>query len=297
MGENMAGEAGGLGMSRAQRDPGYMPPQVDVTRPNMARVYDAILGGKDNFAADREIADLARQAFPDGGRAAHIHRELLGRAVRYMAGRGVAQFLDLGAGLPTVQNTHEIAQSVSPGARVVYVDNDPVVLSHGRALLADNVFTAVVLADLREPGEVWAMPEIGGFLDLSQPAGLILNGVIHHMSDDEDPYGIIGRYKELLARAATCCSRISPAPARRPGRLSRCCCAQSAAAGCAAARRSPGSSTAWTSSSRASATCRSGILTAPLTPPPASAPGSTSAGSAGRHSKASVVTLGPLGGY
>src|SRR5579859_2861563 len=105
-------------------DPDYVLPEVDTSRPSVARVYDAILGGKDNFAADRAVAEMAHKAFPDGGRAAHVNREMLGRAVRYMAGQGVNQFLDLGSGLPTVQNTHQIAQAVSPAARVVYVDND-----------------------------------------------------------------------------------------------------------------------------------------------------------------------------
>jgi S-adenosyl methyltransferase len=105
-------------------DPGYVPPEIDTSKPSVARVYDAVLGGKDNFAADRAVAALAQQAFPDGGKAAHINRGLLGRAVRYMAHEGITQFLDLGSGLPTVQNTHEIAQAVNPAARVVYVDND-----------------------------------------------------------------------------------------------------------------------------------------------------------------------------
>jgi len=162
-------------------------------------VYDAILGGKDNFAADREVAEMAHKAFPDGGRAAHVNRDLLGRAVRYMAAQGIIQFLDLGCGLPTVENTHQIAQAVNPDARVVYVDNDPVVLAHGRARLADRASTAIVAADLREPDELWSAPEIAGFLELTKPVGLIANAVIHYVPDEEDPHGIISRYKELLA--------------------------------------------------------------------------------------------------
>lgn len=195
----MAAEGAGQSMSWTHADPGYVPAEIDVTKPSVARVYDAILGGKDNFEADRVVAEMAHKAFPDGGRAAHINRELLGRAVRYMTTQGVSQFLDLGSGLPTVQNTHQIAQGVNPAARVVYVDNDPIVLAHGRALLAENASTIVVTADLREPDAVWAMPEITRFLDLAQPLGLILNAVIHHVLDEEDPYGIVGRYAELLA--------------------------------------------------------------------------------------------------
>lgn len=113
-GESMAGENAGQGMGWTHADPDYVPPEMDTTKPSVARVYDAILGGKDNFAADRAVADMAHKAFPDGGRAAHINRELLGRAVRYMARQGVSQFLDLGSGLPTVRNTHQIAQAVNP---------------------------------------------------------------------------------------------------------------------------------------------------------------------------------------
>jgi SAM-dependent methyltransferase len=177
----------------------YPPPGIDVSKPSVARVYDAILGGKDNFAADRAVAAEAHAAFPDGGKAAHVNRALLGRAVRYMAAQGVTQFIDLGSGLPTARNTHEIAQAVSPSARVAYVDNDPVVLAHGRALLADNDSTVVVSADLTDPAAVTAAPGIAGFLDLSRPTGLILNAVLHHVPDAQQPHNAVARYKELLA--------------------------------------------------------------------------------------------------
>jgi S-adenosyl methyltransferase len=189
----------GQDMRWAHADQRYMPPEIDISKPSVARVYDAVLGGKDNFAADRAVAAKAQEAFPDGGKAAHVNRALLGRAVRYMAGVGIAQFVDLGSGLPTVRNTHEIAQAVSPAARVVYVDNDPIVLTHGRALLADNSSTVVVAADLLEPDAVMAAPEVAGFLDLSRPVGLILNAVIHHVLDVEKPHDVVDRYKELLA--------------------------------------------------------------------------------------------------
>jgi S-adenosyl methyltransferase len=188
----------GQDMSWTRADPGYVPPEIDVSTPSIARVYDAILGGKDNFAADRAVAGQAHKAFPDGGHAAHINRALLGRAVRYMVRAGIDQFLDLGSGLPTVQNTHQIAQAENPAARVMYVDNDPIVLAHGRALLAENSCTTVVSVDLREPDQIFSSPEVGGFLDLSRPTGVILNAVIHHVLDEEDPYGIVGRYKEFL---------------------------------------------------------------------------------------------------
>jgi S-adenosyl methyltransferase len=188
----------GQDMSWTKADRDYLPPEVDTSKPSIARVYDAVLGGKDNFAADRAVVEEVQKTFPDGGGAARVNRALLGRAVRYMAQAGVDQFLDLGSGLPTVQNTHQIAQPVNPAARVVYVDNDPMVLAHGRALLADNKSTIIVAADLMEPEQILGRPEVAGFIDLSRPLGLIMNAIIHHILDEEDPYDIVARYKKLM---------------------------------------------------------------------------------------------------
>ena len=182
-------------MTWARADPQHVPPEIDPTRPSVARVYDAILGGKDNFAVDREVAVAAVKAMGDDGNGARLNRAALGRAVRYMVAQGVTQFLDLGSGLPTVQNTHQIAQTVNRAARVVYVDNDPSVYLHGQALLAGDASTTVVLADVRTPDALLAMDEVKGFLDFRQPVGLILSAVIHHVLDEEDPYGIVDRYK------------------------------------------------------------------------------------------------------
>lgn len=195
-------------MAWAKVDTTHVPPEIDTTRPSVARVYDAILGGKDNFAADRAVAAQAVKATGDGGKGARLNRAALGRAVRFMCRQGVTQFLDLGSGLPTAQNTHQIAQAVNPAARVVYVDNDPSAYVHGQALLTGDASTVVVLADIREPDKLLARlasankrkePEVAGFLDFAQPIGLILNAVIHHVLDEEDPYGIVARYKEALA--------------------------------------------------------------------------------------------------
>lgn len=186
-------------MSWTRLDPSHMPGEIDTTVPSVARVYDAILGGKDNFAVDRAVAEEAMRAMGDGGNGARLNRAALGRAVRFMAGRGVAQFLDLGSGLPTAQNTHQIAQAVNPAARVVYVDNDPSVFVHGQALLTGDNSTVVALADIREPDKLLGLPEVAGFLDFAQPVGLILNAVIHHVLDEEDPYGIVDAYKMALA--------------------------------------------------------------------------------------------------
>ncbi|MGW0658658.1 SAM-dependent methyltransferase [Streptodolium elevatio] len=176
----------------------WAPTGIDVSKPSIARVYDAVLGGKDNFAVDRVIAQQSQDIVPEIGDVARFNRDLLGRAVRFMAQKGIRQFLDLGSGLPTVQNTHQVAQSVAPDARVVYVDIDPIVLAHGRALLAENHNTTVVTADLRDPKAVLDLPQVREFIDFDQPVGLMLVGVIHHLGDDEDPDGIVRAYLEAL---------------------------------------------------------------------------------------------------
>jgi hypothetical protein len=186
-------------MGWARVDPDHVPPEIDTSRPSVARVYDAILGGKDNFAVDRVVAAQAVKTMGDDGNGARLNRAALGRAVRYMVGQGVAQFLDLGSGLPTVQNTHQIAQTVDPAARVVYVDNDPSVYLHGQALLADDASTTVVLGDITAPDRLLALPEVREFLDFDKPVGLILNAVIHHVLDSEDPYAIVESYKRALS--------------------------------------------------------------------------------------------------
>jgi hypothetical protein len=175
-----------------------VPSRPDPAKPSVARVYDAILGGKDNFAVDRAVASAAVKVMGDDGSGARLNRAALGRAVRFMSRQGVTQFLDLGSGLPTAQNTHEIATAVNPAARVVYVDNDPGAFVHGRALLTNDPSATIILGDIREPDTLLALPEVTGFLDFAQPIGLILNAVIHHLLDEEDPYGIVARYKEAV---------------------------------------------------------------------------------------------------
>ncbi|WP_188191390.1 SAM-dependent methyltransferase [Nonomuraea sp. SYSU D8015] len=179
---------------------GRVPPGVDPTVPSIARVYDYFLGGKDNFAIDRQVAEEALKIAPDAREAGRANRTFLRRAVRYMvAEAGLRQLLDIGSGLPTQGNVHEIAQAAAPEARVVYVDNDPVVLAHARALLATDDVTTVVDGDLRRPGEILENPEVTGFLDFSRPVGLLLVSVLHHINDDEDPGGVTARLRERLA--------------------------------------------------------------------------------------------------
>lgn len=177
-----------------------MPPEIDTTKPSIARVYDYFLGGKDNFAVDREAAEAALKIAPDARDVGMANRAFLRRAVHYMAAEaGIRQFLDLGSGLPTQGNVHEIAQAIAPEARVVYVDNDPVVLAHGRALLATNDVTTVVDGDIRRPAEILENPEVLEFIDFSKPVGMLLVSVLHHVNDDEDPEGIMKRFRSVLA--------------------------------------------------------------------------------------------------
>jgi len=174
-------------------------PGVDTTRPSMARVYDYWLGGKDNYAVDREEAHRLQQILPELPRIARENRDFHRRAVGYLAeDAGIDQFLDLGAGLPTAHNTHDIAQAVNPSARTVYVDNDPVVLVHGRALLAAGRHTAMVLADLRDPRAVLDHPDVTGLLDFTRPVGLLLVSVLHFIPGQE-PYRIVRELRDRLA--------------------------------------------------------------------------------------------------
>jgi hypothetical protein len=177
-------------------DPYPVPPGVDATVPSIARVYDVFLGGKDNFAVDREMAAAVAQIHPNGPAMGKVNRAFLGRVVRYLTREvGIRQFLDLGSGLPTQGNVHQIAHAIDPGARVVYIDNDPMVLAHGRALLADNQTTAVVTADIRRPDEILANDQVQKYIDFSQPVGLLAFAILHHFNDDEDPVGIAARLR------------------------------------------------------------------------------------------------------
>jgi len=156
-------------------------------------MYDYYLGGKDNFAVDRETAELALQNWPSGPIAARENRGFLARAVSYLAGEvGVRQFLDIGTGLPSANNTHEVAQQIAPDSRIVYADNDPLVLAHARALLTSTRAgrTAYIEADLREPEKILASPAVRDTLDFGQPIALMLVAILHFFTDGEDPGAI-----------------------------------------------------------------------------------------------------------
>jgi hypothetical protein len=162
-------------------------PEFDVSRPTIARVYDATLGGKDNFAVDREMAAMIAKHVPKIREASQDNRLGLTKGVRYVAKQGIDQFLDIGAGLPTMENTHQVAQSVNPNAKVCYVDNDPIVLSHGRALLADDESTTIVAADLRDPSSILGHPDVNKMIDFDRPVGLMIVGLMMHFHRDEEP--------------------------------------------------------------------------------------------------------------
>ncbi|MEN3535837.1 SAM-dependent methyltransferase [Microbispora sp. ZYX-F-249] len=173
---------------------------IDIRTPNVARMYDYYLGGKDNFAADREAAERVIAAAPVTREVARGNRAFLGRVVRFLAGEaGIGQFLDIGAGLPTRDNVHQVAQRANAAARVVYVDNDPVVLSHARALLATDERTRVVLGDVRKPGDILTDPEVRSLLDLSRPVAVLLVAVLHFVPDHEDPYGAVRALVDAMA--------------------------------------------------------------------------------------------------
>ncbi|WP_280245813.1 SAM-dependent methyltransferase [Nocardia abscessus] len=183
----------------APRTAARKPVGVDTSRPSIARVYDLSLGGKDNYDVDRVAYEQILQIAPRQGDVSIMNRRWLHRVVRYLAGAGgVDQFLDIGAGLPTVANTHEVAQMVNPDARVVYVDNDPVCSAHGRVLLEQNENTRFVAGDIVEDGTLLENKEIRRFLDTDRPIGLLVVGLLHHLDDDLDPAGLMHQYVERL---------------------------------------------------------------------------------------------------
>ena len=177
------------------------PAEIDITKPHPARTWDYYLGGKDNFAADRAVADKVIAAWPGMRVSARENRKFLGRAVRYLAGEaGIDQFLDIGSGLPTAQNVHEVAQAINPKARVVYADNDPLVLVHARALLTSSPEgkCAYIHADLREPEKIISAPATLETLDFTRPIALILAAIVHFLLPEDDPAGIIKTLVDAL---------------------------------------------------------------------------------------------------
>jgi hypothetical protein len=177
------------------------PADLQTQRPHPARVYDYLLGGKDNFAADRAAAAEALRANPNGRVSPRENRAFLRRAVHYLAAEaGIRQFLDIGTGLPTSPNVHEVAQAVIPNARIVYADNDPIVLAHARALLTSSPEgkTAYIDADLRDTDSILTSATLRDTLDLTQPVALLLIAIMHFIPDQDGPYGIVSRLLDAL---------------------------------------------------------------------------------------------------
>jgi hypothetical protein len=181
-----------------QDEPGQ-PPQIDTTVASIARIYDYWLGGKDNFKADREAAELMIQQYPDIVTGVRKNRAFLGRAVHYLAAEaGIRQFLDIGTGLPSSNNTHEVAQRAAPDARIVYVDNDPIVLSHAQALLASTPegACAYVDADIRDTGKI--LKDAANVLDFSRPVAVCLIMILQFVPDEDDPVSIVRALVDAL---------------------------------------------------------------------------------------------------
>lgn len=177
----------------------YRTRDIDVATANVARIYDYFLGGKDNFAVDRDAADQIIAAMPLVPAIARQNRDFVCRVVRTLAqDYGIRQFIDVGAGLPAQSSVHEAAREVAPDARVVYVDNDPVVCSHGRALLEDDA-TGMVEADLRQPAKIVDHPLIRSLIDFDKPFALLMTAVLHFVPDDDDPQAIIASFREVMA--------------------------------------------------------------------------------------------------
>ncbi|ROP39573.1 SAM-dependent methyltransferase [Saccharothrix texasensis] len=178
--------------------PNWAPGDIDLARPSIARVYDYWLGGAHNFAVDRAVADKVLGDVPVIKSIVLNHRAFLRRAVRFMLSRGIRQFLDLGSGIPTVGNVHEIAQATDPSARVVYVDMDAVAVAHSRAILTGNELVNVLQTDVRDAKQVLASPEVQGLLDFDEPIGVLMIALLHFVPDAEDPRGIVGDYRDAL---------------------------------------------------------------------------------------------------
>lgn len=179
--------------------PDWAPPGTDAKRANVARVYDYWLGGDHNFLADQDLGRAMATIEPNIRTITRAGRAFLGRAVRFLAGNGIRQYLDIGSGLPTQANVHEVAQQAAPGSRVVYVDTDPVVVAHSKAILAGNHDAAAVQGELREPGSVLGSDVVRDLIDFTQPVGLLLVAVLHFLADSDDPYQVVGTLRDALA--------------------------------------------------------------------------------------------------
>jgi len=186
-------------MGKDVMEPGFAASEIDTSRPHPARMYDAYLGGRDNYPVDREAVREILRLYPETRQVALANRAFLQRAVRFLAAEaGIRQFLDIGTGIPSAGNVHEVAGQVAPDARVVYVDNDPIVHVHASALLTGTASTGIVLADLRDPGAILAHPGLRAMIDLSRPVALLLLAILHFVTEEEDPAQIVATLLDAL---------------------------------------------------------------------------------------------------
>jgi hypothetical protein len=183
----------------ATGEPDWVPAGVDTNRANVARVYDYLVGGTHNFLADQDVGRAIIAVEPNARAIGQANRGFLGRAVRFLAAAGIRQFIDVGSGIPTAGNVHEVAQQAAPDARVVYADIDPVAIAHSKAILAGNPRATVIEADLRAPETVLARVADTGLIDFTQPVALLLIAVVHFVQDEEDPWRIVGGLMDALA--------------------------------------------------------------------------------------------------
>ena len=179
-------------------DLGWVPPGVDPGQANVARVYDYWLGGSHNFLADQDLGRAMAAVVPNVRAIARANRAFLGRAVRFLTAAGISQFLDIGSGIPTQGNVHEVAQQDDPAARVLYADIDPVAIAHSKAILNGDRTAAIIEADLREPDSILAHPVTRRLIDLDQPVGLLLVAVVHFLADADDPWGLVAKLRDRL---------------------------------------------------------------------------------------------------
>ncbi|MFE9835716.1 SAM-dependent methyltransferase [Streptomyces sp. NPDC005551] len=179
--------------------PAWAPRSIDISVPSVSRIYDYYLGGSHNFEADREAARAAMEFMPGLPKIMQANRAFMRRAVRYAVGEGITQFLDIGSGIPTFGNVHEVAQAACPGAHVMYVDHDPVAVAHSQAVLQGNEHADVLAADLRKPRDILTNPQVQGLIDLNRPVALLLVAILHFVEDADDPYSAVAELRDALA--------------------------------------------------------------------------------------------------
>lgn len=182
----------------------WIPERLPLDIPSAARVYDYLLGGYHNFEVDREVAHRLLEAYPDARLGAMANRAFLRRAVRFLSEQGIEQILDLGSGIPTVGNVHEVAEAINPATRVVYVDIDPIAVAHSRAMLEDNPRATAIRADVREPQAILDNPEVQSLLDLEQPLGLLLVAILHWVIDDTEVFGLMDTFRDFMVPGSYC---------------------------------------------------------------------------------------------